>query len=829
MGMAAVGLRFWTELTRRWRTWLGLAVVIGVVAGIVLTLVAGARRTDSAYRRFLGAERAYDVLVIKDAASFIEDAPPGPPLDPARIAKLPGVTEAASAKYFFAFIGSGVGVFVPPDGRLGNALNRFKLLAGRRPDRANPAEVVVGFTFAELYGVHVGDQIPLLETGLIDHAPPDTPPKVLVAAARAKARILAVLPGGKATVVGIEAAPGEFPPQIEGTNRFLIHASPALTAMVPDLIRFNTGGDAVAVRLAGGDRGVDRFLASLGGSDQHAASAGGSSIQRDVTAVINRSVHTQASALWLLALLTAAAGVLVGSQLLARVTAVESDDQPVLAALGMVRRDRFMLGLVRAAGIGVAAGAVAVALAVAASPLFPMGLAGKAEPSSGFRFDGVLALGGLAVVAIVVVLTLWPSWVAASRTLGSGAADSGPRRSSMMGRVLTHLPVPPSIELGVRMALEPGRGRSSVPVRSTLTAVTLGVASLVAALVFAASLGHLLATPALYGQSWDAELTTYDQVIATQGLPVLRANPRVEGLAVGSIRDRFTIRGRRVDGLAIDSVKGGLAPTILEGHGPEADNEIVVGTRTMRDLGLRIGDHVDVSPYLGAGFSRAAGDSASQASMRVVGRAVFPVFAEAGQLGDGVYVTRSGGVRIAGAGTSYPSALVRLNPDTKLDDVTGALEAKFGGVAVIRQGKPTDIVDFGQAKQTPYLLGALLGAVAVFTLIQLLVTATRRRRRDLAVVRALGFVQRQVRMAVTWQALTLVGIALVVGLPVGIAAGSLLWRRFADNLGVITEVELRPAVFLLIAVGGLLVAFVLAVLPARAAARTPLETTLRSE
>ena len=55
----------------------------------------------------------------------------------------------------------------------------------------------------------------------------------------------------------------------------------------------------------------------------------------------------------------------------------------------------------------------------------------------------------------------------------------------------------------------------------------------------------------------------------------------------------------------------------------------------------------------------------------------------------------------------------------------------------------------------------------------------------------------------------------MVGLPVGIAAGSLLWRRFADNLGVITEVDLRPAVFLLIAVGGLLVAFVLAVLPAR--------------
>src|SRR5205823_11306802 len=113
----------------------------------------------------------------------------------------------------------------------------------------------------------------------------------------------------------------------------LIHASPALTAVAPDLVGFNTGGDAVAVRLADADRGVDRFLSVLGGSAQNAASAGGLNIQRDRTGNVNRLVHTQAIALWLLALLTAVAGALVGSQLLARLTYVESDDQPVLAAL----------------------------------------------------------------------------------------------------------------------------------------------------------------------------------------------------------------------------------------------------------------------------------------------------------------------------------------------------------------------------------------------------------------------------------------------------------------------------------------------------------------
>src|SRR5205085_1704084 len=101
--------------------------------------------------------------------------------------------------------------------------------------------------------------------------------------------------------VGIEASPGEFPPQIEGTSRFLIHASPALRAVASDLIHtIAGGGDAVAVRLVDSDRGVDPFLAALGGSSQNATSIAGFSVQRDLTTNVNRSVHTLAVALWLL-------------------------------------------------------------------------------------------------------------------------------------------------------------------------------------------------------------------------------------------------------------------------------------------------------------------------------------------------------------------------------------------------------------------------------------------------------------------------------------------------------------------------------------------------
>ncbi len=321
--MAAVGLRLRAELARRWRSWLSLALILGLVGGAVLALAAGARRTDSAYSRFLDAQNAYDVLLAKDTGDFGTEDPPGPPLDAVAIKALPGVKDAAVASRFFTTIGAGVGVLVSPDGRLGDKVNSLKILEGRRADPEHPAEVVVGFAFAEQYRVGVGDSIQLFDPAILDHPPPGMPPEILAKASLAGRRVLAALPGGNATVVGIEAAPGEFPPQIEGTGRYLIHASPSLSGVVDDIIDFLSGGDAVAVRLDHRKTDVDTFLAALPGRTA-CCSACALTVQRELTTNAVRSVHTQANALWLLALLTAIAGLLVGSQLLARLTFLES-------------------------------------------------------------------------------------------------------------------------------------------------------------------------------------------------------------------------------------------------------------------------------------------------------------------------------------------------------------------------------------------------------------------------------------------------------------------------------------------------------------------------
>jgi hypothetical protein len=50
-------------MRHRWRAWLALSLLIGTVGGTVLTAIAGARRTDTAYGRFERRGNAADVLV----------------------------------------------------------------------------------------------------------------------------------------------------------------------------------------------------------------------------------------------------------------------------------------------------------------------------------------------------------------------------------------------------------------------------------------------------------------------------------------------------------------------------------------------------------------------------------------------------------------------------------------------------------------------------------------------------------------------------------------------------------------------------------------------
>jgi len=140
------------------------------------------------------------------------------------------------------------------------------------------------------------------------------------------------------------------------------------------------------------------------------------------------------------------------------------------------------------------------------------------------------------------------------------------------------------------MALQPGRGRTAVPVRSAIFGASLGVAALTASLVFAASLGHLLITPRLSGFTWDAFVSVDSQ--HGKAAAALRADPKIAGYTRGGF---INVRIGQVRLMAL--VLGGSGPArpvITAGVPPAAGDEVALGASTMRDVHTAIGRTVDL-------------------------------------------------------------------------------------------------------------------------------------------------------------------------------------------------------------------------------------------
>ena len=100
VGMAAIALRLRTELRHRWPAWLGVALVAGIASGVVLGLLAGAVRTENAYRDFSRTMKAADVVVAGRSAFGLAGA-----VDLDEVERLPQVRSAARATVSLMFTG----------------------------------------------------------------------------------------------------------------------------------------------------------------------------------------------------------------------------------------------------------------------------------------------------------------------------------------------------------------------------------------------------------------------------------------------------------------------------------------------------------------------------------------------------------------------------------------------------------------------------------------------------------------------------------------------------------------------------------------------------
>ena len=222
-------------------------------------------------------------------------------------------------------------------------------------------------------------------------------------------------------------------------------------------------------------------------------------------------------------------------------------------ALGMSRRQLFLVGLARAATIGLPAAAVSAVLAFGASTFWPAGLAGTIEPEPGFSFDGtVIGVGAAMVFIAVVLLALWPSWRAATHAGIRSAAGVRPSRfARWLGLASPGLPA----RLGVRDAIEPGHGTRRVPVRTAVAVSATAIAVTVMMAGFGASLTRLRDTPRLYGWTWDAMLGARGLPdVSTPLVPGLENNPTIGAITVAAVSN-LSIDGTRVDALALEPAR----------------------------------------------------------------------------------------------------------------------------------------------------------------------------------------------------------------------------------------------------------------------------------
>jgi predicted lysophospholipase L1 biosynthesis ABC-type transport system permease subunit len=854
--MSFVWLRVQAALRHRWRALVVLAVVVGIGGGAAITALAGAQRTDTAVPQFVSYS-------LPDTGGFLFGSVLSPPVTPGipadslalapaeqRVVHLPQVVSYFRAPYlFFAQSPAGndpsqVNVIGDADSDLYRTVDRPIVVAGRLPRPDQPFEVAVNEFAAQGRHLHVGSTVrlyafsyPQIAGGQLTEStgtpvrPAGPSYKVHVTAiVRFPQDVNAALP-----LIDRQGVAYESQRNLYTTPAFLQRLAQGLGVPVQQVPDINLLG----VRLRHGAADWDAFAKAVprvsGGKSLFAAAGNVYDINR-AAASAQRGIRLDVVALLIFGLLVALITLLFVGQSIGRQVRNQAGDFAVLRSLGADRRQLVSAELAVSGFVGVVGGVLAVAVAIAASPLMPVGLARQAEITPGVNANPVFLVPGFFILAALITLAALVPALRASRRASAGVdAAVVPRNGARAGWLSRGLSPVPAI--GVRFGLEPGRGLAGTTAGGVASAI-VAIATVAAALTFGASLNGLLANPRAQGWNWDVlvgnpnDQSEHEQATAKQ----LARDPDVSGYAAialiaGANQGTATIDGHLVPfAIALDPLKGSVHPTLVAGHPPRAANEIVLASKTLQDLHRRLGQSVQIPTPTGV------------QTLRIVGEMISPSVGDllTNGMGEGAWISGTAIHRQLGAQTG-PQATAQGLPEAVFDlflvryahGVTPAaglasLQRQFGH-DVLMHVPPEDVINLQSVDQLPYLLTALVVVLGVATVGNALVVSVRRRRRDLAILKTVGFVRRQVAGVVAWQASSIGVVALLIGLPVGVAAGRWAWDAVANGLGS-SAPTIVPALALVAVVPCVLVvANLIAAAPGWSAARVPPVTAMRAE
>jgi hypothetical protein len=784
---------FWarSELRTRWRAWLVLGLLAGATFGLAAAGLAGARRTSVALPRYVGALHA------PDAAALVND----PAFD---AKKRQTVADLPEVRTVFPFVVA-VGLFAKPTTDGGGLIPVTDdsarmmggiIIHGRATDPARPDEVVIDQNLQRKYHLDIGSTMTIGQQASPQEIA-SLPPGLLAPG---------VDPNFRQTlrVVGISKSVDTEENWMPSAG-FYAKYGHRLAGFTNEFVTLRRGSADLArlrqdvQRIVGHPVNVEDFGQLVG------------------LPKVKNILRIEEDGLLLFALaVLIVGGVLIG-QALARAVSAGAADLPTWRAIGADRDiavRALMMPAVLTAAIGAATGVV---VALALSARFPISQGRRYDLDVGYHADWVV-LGIAASAVVLAVLTI---------ALGSAVWAASGRRPrtptpSTAGMWAARTGLPPALAVGSRLAVEPGRGRRAVPVRSALVGALVGVLGVVGCFTFRAGLADAAASPQRSGVVWNFVIASGEGLVVPKDLSTIAKDHDVAGVLHAVWYRAVRINGVTSPTFAMTSLKGGLAPIVLDGRAPQTPDEIAFGPGTLRELKLHVGQRIPIGEKPG----RIA---------TIVGTALLPASSHT-DYDQSAWMTAAGVEALLGPPSKLDTndfedyVLVKWAPGTRVAAAQHRLGALGDGSYDSQPAiLPAAVVSLGDLRSLPLWLGVFFALLASATVAHALVTTVRRRRHELAILRSFGFTRRQSRIAIASQATLIAAAGVIVGVPFGIVTGRLVWRNLADNFPVAYVPPFAVIAVIVVIPVAVLLANLLAVGPARAAARIRPAEALRAE
>ncbi len=831
--------RFRATFRQRVGGYLTLVVLLALVGGVAMAAAAGARRTQSSFPDYLASTNPSDVQMFTEFAPISNTGYSKNVAD--AVARVPAVARAVTVVGFDGNLqvlgkqASGVPGEAPPalEGSTGSdaeyyATDRVTVLRGRMADPVRPDEIVMSSGAAAQFGLHLGSTLRVaFFTDAQTSAPtfagyPKDKPHLIV-----PFKLVGIVEWNTQVVQDDDAALG---------NQIAV-MTPTLTTRLETCCAYYS---YVSFHLNGGLAHKAAVVSAVNKVIPNLGPAGGARTNVPYVAKAERAIRPDAIALGVFGLVAALAALVITGQVISRLVRRNAAEAAIVRALGAGPTMTMADGLLGVLGAVAAGSVLAVGVAVALSPLAPIGPVRPVYPDIGVSFDWtVLGFGFLLFVVVLSMGALVVAYRVAPHRLAERVARPG--RDPAWQRAAVAVGLPPSAELGIHSAVGSRSGHDAVPMRSALLGAVVAVTVIVTSLTFASSLNTLVTQPSLYGWNWNyallAGFSAAENLPSAETAALLDHDPDVAHWA-GAYFENVTLDGQSgVPTLAM-SPRAPVGPSMLSGHTPDGPSQVVLGPSTLASLHEHVGDIV-------------VGDVGDHANihLRIVGTATLPTIGGSGdpslQVGTGAVVASSlfsaTDLNEQGAPVAGPMAVfIALRPGVNqatalrsLDHIVAVLnrasdpDAPVGGV--VGALRPAEIADSHGVIATPALLATVLAAAAIGALGLTLIASVRQRRRQFALLKALGFTKGQISASVAWQSSVAAVIGVVLGIPIGIALGRWLWTLFADGISAVPHPSVSILSIAAVALVAVVFANLVALLPGRVAARTRTSMLLRAE